>query len=31
MKERINLLHGTISFNSDIKKGTEIVIEIPLE
>lgn len=30
MKERINLLHGVITFNTDIKKGTEINIEIPL-
>lgn len=30
MKERINLLHGVISINTDIEKGTEINIEIPL-
>lgn len=30
MKERINLLHGNISINTDIEKGTEINIEIPL-
>lgn len=30
MKERINLLHGVITFNTDIKKGTEINIKIPL-
>lgn len=30
MKERINLLHGTILFNTDKEKGTEINIEIPL-
>ena len=31
MKERINLLQGNISFNTDVEKGTEINIEIPLE
>lgn len=30
MKERINLLHGIISINTDIEQGTEINIEIPL-
>lgn len=30
MKERINLLHGVILINTDIEKGTEINIEIPL-
>ena len=30
MNERINLLHGTILINTDIGKGTEIKIEIPL-
>lgn len=30
MKERVNLLHGNISFNADVEKGTEINIEIPL-
>lgn len=30
MKERINLLHGVISINTDIEKGTEVNIEIPL-
>lgn len=30
MKERINMLHGIITFNTDIKRGTEINIEIPL-
>lgn len=31
MKERISLLHGSISINTGIGKGTEINIEIPLE
>lgn len=31
MKERINLLHGSILINTAIGKGTEIKIEIPLE
>lgn len=31
MKERIDLLKGSISFKTDKEKGTEIIIEIPLK